>query len=135
MLLGHDAEHHGHRNTGPKNYREAVGGGHDQRVLFNYANWPKKNIFYLQRMCLLLPPLTCNVPKTMESHFLHSPYRSHFLSVPSSAFSACFWLVVAYKIVYYQPFKAIMYLMVFIFLPFDLMVQTIGLRPPMRSPP
>jgi hypothetical protein len=82
-----------------------------------------------------LPHLTCNVPKMMELHFLHSLYRSYFLSVPYSALSTCFWLVVAYKIVYHQPTKASMYAMHFIFLSFDSMVQMIGLRPPTRSPP
>ena len=121
-------------NNGHQNYRKesaeaAIEGfysimqtGREKKSIHN--GW----IYYL-------PHLTCNVPKMMELHFLHSLYRSYFLSVPSSALSTCFWLVVAYKIVYHQPTKASMYVMHFIFLSFDSMVQMIGLRPPTRSPP
>ena len=80
---------------------------------------PAENFFIHNGCIYYLPPLTCNVPKMMESHFLHRLYHSHFLSVPSSAFSTCFWLVVAYKIVYHQPTKASMYFMHFICLTFD----------------
>jgi hypothetical protein len=51
----------------------------------------------------------------MESHFPHDPHRSHLLSVPSCAISAWFWLVVVYKIVYQQPFKASVYFTIIIF--------------------
>jgi len=96
----------------------------------------KKIITFIHNRCIYyLPPLTCNIPKMMESYFLHRPYHSHFLSVPSSAFSTCFWLVVAYKIVYHQPTKASMYFMHFIFLTFNSMVKMIGRRPPTRFPP
>ncbi len=59
----------------------------------------------------------------MESHFPHGPHRLHLLSVLSCAISACFWLVVAYKIVHQQPLKAIVYFIVIILPSFDLMVQ------------
>jgi hypothetical protein len=44
-------------------------------------------------------------PKQWNHTFPHGPHRSNLLSIPSSAFSACFWLVDVYKIIYQQPFE------------------------------
>ena len=62
-------------------------------------------------------------------------HRSHLLSIPSFAFSACCWLVAAYKVVYQQPFKTSVYFIVVIVPSFKLTVQTIGRRPPPAPPP
>ena len=51
---------------------------------------------FMMGLLYFSPPLTFNAPKIMDSHFLHSPYRLHFLSSPSSAI-LCFWLVVEYN--------------------------------------
>ncbi len=81
------------------------------------------------------PLSSSNALKMMELHFPHGPHRLHFLSIPSSALSACFWLVVAYEIVIQQQFKASVYFIALIFLSFNLMVQTIGQHPPTHPPP
>ena len=54
----------------------------------------------------------------MISHSLHPHglHRSHLISFSSFAVSACVWLVVAYKIFFYQqPVKASVYYIVVIF--------------------
>ena len=71
----------------------------------------------------------------MESHFPHGLYCSHLLSVPSYAVSACFWLVVAYKISDQQPSKANVHYIFVIFLLIDLTVQTMVGCPPTHSLP
>ena len=64
-------------------------------------------------------------PPKQTLHFPHRMHRLHLLSICSSTFSACFWLVVAYKIVYQQPFKGSVYFIVAIVPSFDSTVQTI----------
>ncbi len=58
---------------------------------------------------------TSNTPKTMD---LHLPRSSHLLHLPSilpSVAAASFWLVVAFKIIDQQLFKAMVYFILYIF--------------------
>ena len=76
-----------------------------------------------------------NAPKTMELHF---PCTSHSLHLPSillSVAAACFWLVVAFKIIDRRQFKATVY---FVFVSFSLLNSTpqmMGWYPPTCSLP
>jgi hypothetical protein len=61
--------------------------------------------------------------------------QPHILYILSPIVGICFWLVVLCKMITQRPSKAMMYFILFTFLSFDLLPQTIGWCPPTRSPP
>jgi hypothetical protein len=66
------------------------------RVLYNYANWPRKKITKkLNNFILFFYKLSnSNAPKAMESAPLHASPRLHCLFNNSSVSTSYFWLVV-----------------------------------------
>jgi hypothetical protein len=50
-----------------------------------------------------------NAPKTMELHFPCACRLSHLPSILPSVATTSFWLVVAFKIIDWRPFKAVVY--------------------------
>ena len=60
-------------------------------------------------------------PKTMGLHFPQTSRSSHLPSILLSIAATCFWLVVAFKIIDWWPFKAEVY---FIFVSFLLLNST-----------
>jgi hypothetical protein len=86
----------------------------------------KLNTFIL----LFTSYLMSNAPKTMELRFPRTSRLSHLPSIFPSIAAASFWLVVVFKIIDRQPFKAVVY---FIFVSFSLLnltPQTMGRCPP-----
>ncbi len=75
-----------------------------------------------------------NAPKTMELRFPCASRSSHLPSILPSVAATSFWLVVALIIIDRRPFKAPVYFIFYIFLSINLLPQTMGRCPPMRSP-
>jgi hypothetical protein len=59
--------------------------------------------------------LMTSAPKTLELRFPHASSSSHLPSILPSVAAANFWLVVAFKIINRQPFKAVVYFIFFLF--------------------
>ncbi len=78
---------------------------------------------------------TSNAPKTMELHFPRTSRSSHLPSILLSIAATYFWLVVAFKTINRQPFKAAVYYIFVSLLLFNLTPQTMGRCPPTRSLP
>ncbi len=87
------------------------------RDLFNLADRPRKKL--ITKLNNLFNVFTFNstfnAPKTMELRFPRASRSSNLPSIPPFVTAASFWLVVAFKIVDRQPFKAAVYFILNIF--------------------
>ena len=116
---------------------KGVGRGRCARVLFNSADRSRKklitklnNLFYVCNSYS-----TSTAPKTMELHFLHTSCSLHLPSILLSITTTCVWLVVAFKTVDQQPFKAAVCFIFVSFLLLNSTPQTMGPCAPTRSSP
>jgi hypothetical protein len=75
------------------------------------------------------------LPQTMELRFPRAYRLLHLPSIRPSVVAASFWLVVAFTIIDWRPFKAVVYFIFVSFLLLNSTPQTMGRCPPTGSLP
>ena len=96
--------------------REGLAKGKFKRFHVVSLNGREKIFTKLNKFILVFTSYSIsNTPKTMELHFPHASCLSHLPSILPSIVAACFWLVVAFKIINRQPLKAMVYFIFFLF--------------------